>query len=233
MAKKIPTGVVIRIEGAAGLLCNQPLYSGVSYSGIKHILAGCSKVTSIWNLPWCWSCSTAPGFVCNMCLVYLHNLHLTDCCVIYLQSAVMQHKPEGSLNFLCSHRRYGDSTVCMHAEWLSGGGSHLLKQKYQKDVYNNKKIVLWGWDRWVSFLPEGETKKKTSSCVDSWFRWGNLWHGTNLPLEQNVRKDCENALMVAITLITYHSQKQRNQSCTDRIWQIPMKIRKESIFVVW
>lgn len=33
---------------------------------------------------------------------------------------------------------------------------------------------------------------------------------------RNVRKDCENALMVAIILITYHSQKQRNQSCTDK-----------------
>ena len=33
---------------------------------------------------------------------------------------------------------------------------------------------------------------------------------------RNVRKDCENVLMVAIILITYHSQKQRNQSCTDR-----------------
>lgn len=34
---------------------------------------------------------------------------------------------------------------------------------------------------------------------------------------RNVGKDCENALMVVIILITYHSQKQRNQSCTDKI----------------
>lgn len=33
---------------------------------------------------------------------------------------------------------------------------------------------------------------------------------------RNVRKDCESALIVAIILITYHSQQQRNQSCTNR-----------------
>lgn len=63
---------------------------------------------------------------------------------------------------------------------------------------------------------EGEKKKKKSSCILA----GSGEEIVNITLichwSRNVRKDCENALMVAIILITYHSQKQRNQSCTDR-----------------
>lgn len=53
--------------------------------------------------------------------------------------------------------------------------------------------------------------------IGSCFRWGNNQHGTNLPQSRNVREDYEKALMVAIILITYDSQKYRNQSCTARI----------------
>lgn len=40
LAKTTATGIVIKLGGAGGLQCNQPLYSGVPCEGIKHILVG-------------------------------------------------------------------------------------------------------------------------------------------------------------------------------------------------